>query len=248
MAIIAVLVWSPLILYMYSMLNQVINPITGAKSAPGGGGFAKRQMAMNRAIVIFISLVLASCSSNKKEQNETLSALSTVSPVLASVPLVFFAEAHNIINDTEGKNKEIARLLAEKFDPVYNERINIIEARTPEADAVSLIDQGVFVFLPSVPGVKIYPGLLPKQAEDIDGYSNSEAINTNELPTYLSALMSQDPAHKELGRHYFGEPYRQFISTGWAYKKVFNSFMYSALNTKQSSSKPIQPTAQASTD
>ncbi|ASF17037.1 hypothetical protein K5M76_17880 [Shewanella xiamenensis] len=192
---------------------------------------------MKPTVIILLSFFLASCASNDGRHNETLSGLATVSALLVAVPLVPFAEAYHIINDTEGKNRERARLLAEKYDPVYNERISIIEQRSAESDARNLINAGVVALLPSVPGVKIYPGLLPKQSEQIDHSSNSKSIEANELLAYLSSLMDQDPSHKQAGPYYFGEPYKKFISTGWAYKEAFNHIMLQQLNISKSSNR-----------
>ncbi len=179
-------------------------------------------------------MLLASCASNDNKHSETLSGLSTVSALLVTVPLVPFAEAYHIINDTKGKTNEKMRLLSEKFDPVYNERIRMIEARDPQADATFLIEQNVIALIPSVPEANIYPGLLPQQAMTVSHEFNDETIKTNELLTYLAELMSQDPVHKDAGPDYFGDPYRNFIFAGAAYKQVFNSRMYAELGLVES--------------
>lgn len=175
---------------------------------------------------ILISMPCFSCASNDKKHNETLAAISTVSAIVVAIPLLPFAEAYHVINDTEGKNRERAARLAEKFDPIYLERIEIIESRNPEVDANQLIERGAVLLLPSVLGGGIFPGLKYEQTKSLDREQNTKTISENDLASYLSALMGKDSAHQELGEFYYGDPFKKFISTGWSYKEIFNTIMY----------------------
>ena len=37
--------------------------------------------------------------------------------------------------------------------------------------------------------------------------------------------MAKDPSHEQVQHYYFGDPYKEFIASGWEYKERFNSIM-----------------------
>ena len=186
---------------------------------------------------LLTALLLSSCASSDKKHNETLAAISTVSAIAIAVPLIPFVEVYHIVNDTRGKDKERSERLAEKFDPIYIQRVEVIESRNPSDDAKALIGRDILVLLPSVPGGGIFPGLLPKQTVGFNKESNSAQIASSEFAMYLSVLMGKEPAHEAVGEYYFGDPYKKFLSTGWRYKEVFNQIMHGQIQANISSNK-----------
>ena len=190
---------------------------------------------MRKILTLFIiSLILNGCASK-----QNLGGVATVSALLVAVPLVPFAEAYHVINDTKGKAKKQLELWQEQFDPVYEKRIEIIEGRNPIADAEAKFHEGKVAFMPAMYQSGLYVGLLWNQ-DKTDGDANQTIINNDELLSYLQALLSNDPLHeKEAGYKYHSPIDDCFTAKVFDYKAAFNKKM-SELSGKYSPNKALK--------
>lgn len=156
--------------------------------------------------------------------------------MLVAVPLVPFAEAYHVINDTDGKAKKQLEVWRAQFDPVYAERTKLISARSAKIDAESFYNQGIIAFFPSVPSNGVYSGLKYERGNS-DYKKNQQIISANESLKSLQDLMADDPLHTEsAGWRYHSEILEQFRATAFDFKVEFNQRM-SELSGRHSPSK-----------
>ena len=174
-----------------------------------------------RKLVVCVLVILFSQGCTKQE----LGGAATVTALLVAVPLVPFAEAYHVINDTDGKAKKQQEVWRAQFDPVYTERTKLICARNATIDAESFYSQGIIAFFPSVPSNGIYPG-LKYEMENSNYKKNQQVISTHESLKSLQDLMAEDPLHTETaGWKYHSEIFEQFWAKGLDFKVEFNQRM-----------------------
>ncbi|WP_100642770.1 hypothetical protein [Alteromonas facilis] len=190
-------------------------------------------------VLLFLIPFLSGCASK-----QDLGGIATVSALLVSVPLVPFAEAYHVINDTEGKAKVRSEQWRMHFDPIYQKRIEIIAARNPEDDAKSKYFEQKIAFFPTMRQSDLYIGMIWGKHE-IDGEKNQTVIDGDELLSSLQLLFENDPTHEEVAGHkYYSLVYDCFIEKTFVYRASFNKKMselsgqYTPNNsTKQSAAK-----------
>ncbi|MBA6250792.1 MULTISPECIES: hypothetical protein [unclassified Colwellia] len=187
-----------------------------------------------RKLIVWMFILFLSQGCTKQQ----LGGVATVTALLVSVPLIPFAEAYHVINDTDGKAKEQREIWEAQFDPVYIARTDLINIRNPEFDAESLYRKGHVAFFPSVPSNGIYPG-LKYEMENSNYKENQLTISNNVDLNSLQVLMAKDPLHKETaGWKYNNDVFRTFWDTGLKYKVNFNQRM-SELSELHSPNKKI---------
>ena len=181
---------------------------------------------------------------------ETGAAVSTVSALVIALPLIPFAEAYHLVNQTDKKIQENADYWESTLGPVYEERTRMINARTPEKDAETVFNSGGIVYFPNTldrvpnyelgaiyPGVELYPffreGDKVDSWQDPDKRKNRESVVKNELASYLWTLMSKDPKHET----YSPKTYDTFFEATRDYKEIFNLRMF-----KLASNQILDPT------
>jgi len=170
--------------------------------------------------LLIISLGISGCISR-----ESVSGAATVTSLLLAVPLVPFAETYHVINDSKGKAREKSEQLRQQFDPVYQQRIAIIDERDPNNDAIERFQQGTVAFLPNIRGISIFNGLL-SQVSNESGEANQAVLDGDEFLTSLQALLANDPLHdSEYIIHYNSSVYDCFFAKSFIYKLKFNQQM-----------------------
>ena len=171
-----------------------------------------------------------------------LAGVATASALVVALPLIPLAETYHIVNRTGKKQKVDKEYLMSVFDPIYAERTRLISERSPEDDALVLIDQGIVVYFPSsnpnsdqynvYPGV-FMPGSKNELIKDMDDRANYEKIMSNELGRYLWNLMSKDPSHESLettrSNLYLSNTFRAFIAARFDYMERFNLTVFRSI-------------------
>ena len=179
----------------------------------------RREKKSAIALAALLMLNLQACT------KQELGGVATVSALLLAVPLVPFAEAYHLINDTDGKNKKAREAWRAQFDPIYAERTAIIQARKPADDALALFNEGTVAFLPTVPGSGYYHGLSSVGAAFKDP-ENQSVIADNEFLLSMQTLMEDDPLHEETANYRYHSPtYDAFNEASKIYKTAFNQRM-----------------------
>jgi hypothetical protein len=191
--------------------------------------------------IIPLALLLSGCASDPQEREQQLGGLATVSALVVALPLIPFTESYHALNQTEKKLREKREYWESVFDPVYAERIEIIDSRSPEQDAELVFSQGTEVYFPSLLNKvtrfdlgALYPGVENIWNEDPDKKMNYERSQANELTQYMWTLMSEDPSHLKAEHEddvtYFSEVWKRFISSRFTYMERFNLTMHQLSN------------------
>ncbi len=184
-------------------------------------------------ILIFLitSLLLNGCASK-----QGLGGIATVSALVVALPLIPFAETYHAINDTQGKAKAQQEQWRLQFDPVYKERIKLIEARNAIVDAENIFNNSDVAFLPVTYQSGLYTGLIWNN-EKTNGEINQKLIDNNDFLKYIQSLLSDDPVHEKTANYrYHSRIHDCFESTVFDYQSAFNQKM-SALSGKHSTNK-----------
>jgi hypothetical protein len=188
-------------------------------------------------VIIFGSL---GCSYDTAKENikQDAAAVSIVSAMVVALPLIPLAEAYHIVNQTDKKIQENADYWESVLNPVYEERTQMIHARSPEEDAETIFNNGDVVYFPTTldevpnyelgaiyPGVEFYPFFENDKVDswqDPDQRKNRASVAHNELANYLWTLMSKDPKHET----YSPKTYGAFFNETQDYKEAFNLRMF----------------------
>ncbi|CAI8154602.1 MAG: Uncharacterised protein [Pseudidiomarina mangrovi] len=197
---------------------------------------------MYRIALSFLLIpLLAGCVSK-----QDLGGLATVSALVLAVPLVPVAEAYHVINDTEGKAAEQQLQWRASFDPVYQQRIAIIDNRDPRADAERKFAANTLGFFPIERDSKFLIGMNWGKNE-VDGVANQQIIDSDEELTTLQQLFADDPTHQKVAGHRYNSPiYDCFVAKAFTYRKVYNqrlselSGLYSVSLSDQQRENPCQ--------
>ncbi len=172
---------------------------------------------MRKILVCMLMLLL--CQACTKRE---LGGVATVSALLLAVPLVPFAEAYHVVNDTKGKAKQQQEIWRAQFDPVYAKRAELIALRDPKNDADYYYASGSIIFFPSMPTSEIYPGLSHTETK-INTQLNQARIAQDETLSALQQLLSEDPLHtKTAGWKYTSDTLDRFEKLSRQYKTQFN--------------------------
>ncbi|ART82930.1 hypothetical protein CBP31_10095 [Oceanisphaera profunda] len=200
---------------------------------------------MHKLVVIIIGLLLlTACTSNKE-----MSGLSTTSAMLLAVPLAPIAGTYLVVTDDSGKAKRKIAYWKDQLDPVYLEKTTQLLSKNPQHDAERAFAQSKVVFMPTLYGVSVYPGL----DFDLDrefGEQNQAIINRNLSLVELQSLLAKAPVHlSDAGIPYRSDTYLCFRENMRLYKIIFNTTMFklgasSELNPPGFSIKNYQPTSQ----
>lgn len=171
-----------------------------------------------------LSCALVGCSSTDVKQ--TAGGVATVSALVVALPLVPVAEGYHFFSGDIRELKAKVAALKVKLDPVYDERLRMIEARDPAADARTVIGEGCDLLLPSVPDGVVFPGYFDPRV-GVPPSSASKPVASSKSPTYrfLEELMDKDKLHIESEQHgvsYSGKAYTAFLRAGWSYMERFN--------------------------
>ena len=176
---------------------------------------------------------------------QTAGGVATVSALVAALPLVPVAEGYHFLKGDIRELKQNVAALKVKLDPVYEERVRMIEGRDPVADAQTVLGEGCELLLPSVPDGVIFPGYFDPRA----GAPSAQPSRSPKSPTYrfLEELMDKDRLHSEseqLGVSYSGRPYTAFLRAGAHYKERFNREMVRLTGREPNSESSVsqQPT------
>lgn len=185
-----------------------------------------------KGLVTLIVLVIASgCSTESRK--ETLGGLSTLSAIGTAAVLapavIPFTLPYNIVE--ENKERKSDKLLYQQLDPVYKQRIEMIKARSPEADVAVAWNEGARAFLPFDTNALYHPGLDPG-TDQLELISFQQQTNQSPLFTYLNTLLTDDPLQKEI--KVWNQPIRDFIHTRGEYEAVFNREMYERIKATKS--------------
>ena len=187
-------------------------------------------------MALILALAASGCGSDPETRRETLGGLATTSALVAAMPLmplIPFTAGYTAIS--ESKERKSDKLLYQQLDPVYQKRIEMIQARSPEADAATAWAQGSRAYLPSVPNVGYYPGLDPSVYHFGRIEGNQEQIDHSEFLTYLQTLMTDDPLQAQV--HSFNDTFNKFLSTRHAYQEAFNREMFRRMNGTNAAAK-----------
>lgn len=197
---------------------------------------------MYRIALSFLLIpLLAGCVSK-----QDLGGLATLSALIVAVPLVPVAESYHVINDTEGKAVEQQQQWRASFDPVYQQRIAIIDNRDPRADAERKFAANTIGFFPIERDSKFFIGMIWGK-DNVDGVANQQIIDSDEELTTLQQLFADDPTHQKVAGHRYNSPiYDCFVAKAFTYRKVYNqrlselSGLYSVSLSNQQRDNPCQ--------
>ena len=194
-----------------------------------------RMLRQKGLVPLIILLIASSCSSDPQERKATLGGLTTISAmgtVVVLMPIIPFTLGYSAIS--ESKERRSDRLLYKQLDPVYEKRIEMIKARSPEADVAVVWSEGARAFLPFQTNAIYHPGL------DSDEYRPGligleQQTNQSPLFTYLQTLLEDDPMQKEI--KIWNQPIRDFIHTRGEYEATFNREMYKRMQAQKITAK-----------
>jgi hypothetical protein len=184
-------------------------------------------------------LIVAGCSTESEKQNfagvATATGLVVATPLV--IPLIPFTTGYNAIEDSKERKNDA--ILYEKLDPVYQKRIEMINARSPKADAQEAWNEGATAFLPSMPKGSYYLGLEATEYNLKNGEENRQQIATNKFLTYLQTLLSDDPLQQQAQT--FDKRYVEFLHVRWDYEKAFNLEIYQKIQNSKPSKTTVVP-------
>lgn len=190
--------------------------------------------AMSKTFVASITLLafLPACATAKetRQGEPKLGGLATISALIVGLPLTPCIPI-NVVRGLHERNVE-KRLQAE-LDREYANRIQLIQARDPIADATQAWSAGAKAFLPSAPDGSLFPGIENTEliaefnSNKKFGPENYARLQESEFLRNLQTLLSEDPAqvqHKNF--LYFSQTYNQFVRVSWNYREAFNHEMW----------------------
>ena len=186
-------------------------------------------------VPLFILLIASGCRTDSEARKEALGGATTISAIGAAavlMPIIPFTAGYSAISESNERKRD--KLLYEKLDPVYEQRIEMIQARSPQADVAIVWDEGTRAFLPTDMNIAYCPGI------DSDEYRPGLIVlqlQTNQSPlfTYLQTLLEDDPLQKEVSR--FNQPIRDFIHTRGEYEAAFNREMHKKFQAAKAATK-----------
>ena len=189
-------------------------------------------MLHQKGLLPLIILFIASgCSSDPQARQATLGGVATVSAIGAATafaPIIPFTLGYNAIE--ESKERKSDKLLYQQLDPVYEKRIEMIKARSPEADVAVVWKEGARAFLPFDTNSLYHSGIDPgDDQKDLIGFQ--QQTNQSPLFTYLNTLLSTDPLQKEV--KIANQPYNDFLHTRGEYEAIFNREMYGRIRAEK---------------
>jgi len=184
----------------------------------------------------FLIMLLIASGCRTESRKETLGGLSTLSAIgtagVLAPAVIPFTLGYNAIE--ESKERKNDKLLYKQLDPVYEQRIEMIKARSPEADVAVVWNEGARAFLPFDTNALYHPGIDPGVDQSaLIGFQ--QQTNQSPLFTYLETLLSFDPLQKEV--KVWNQPIRDFIHTRGEYEAVFNQEMYKRIKAAKSATK-----------
>ncbi len=169
-------------------------------------------------------VALLGCSSTAVKQNA--GGVATASALVVALPLIPFAEGYHFLSGDIRDLKAKVAAVKVKLDPVYEERLRLIQSRDPVADARTVVAEGCELFLASVPDGVVFPGYFdPRVGATTPFYSTPSQSSKSPTYRFLEELMDKDPLHKEserLGVSYSGPAYTAFLRAGWSFEESFN--------------------------
>ena len=160
-----------------------------------------------------------------------MGGIATASALVVAMPLIPFAIPYSAIQQSQERKRDKA--LYEKLDPVYQQRIEMIKARSPKADAEAAWKENTVVFLPTTHGGDNYWGLEGTEYNLKNGKENQGQIDANKFLSYLQTLLSDDPLQQQV--QVWNDKYREFLEVCWAYEEAFNLEMYQRIQKSKSS-------------
>ncbi len=172
-------------------------------------------------LLLMFALLLGPTSgcSTKGTSNEDSTGLVTVSALIVALPLIPFALPYSIGHEISEHHSD--KVLYQHLDPVYKERIKMIQARSPKADAEQAWGDKTAVFLPTTHGGDNYLGLEGTKYSSRNGGENQMLINDSPFLVYLQTHLSDDPLQTQV--HNWNKIYTDFLDARWAYERTFNS-------------------------
>ncbi len=188
-------------------------------------GFAMKMSKKHLSAFLAAIIFATGCSTESANQN--LGGIATVSALVVALPLIPFALPISAIE--QNKDRKSDEALYAKLDPVYQKRIEMIEARSPKADAEKSWNEGTSAFLPSLPNGNYYGGLETTGYNLKNGEENAKEIAANKLLTYLQTLLSDDPLQQQVQN--WNDTYKEFLHARWDYEKAFNLEMYQRIQS-----------------
>ena len=197
-------------------------------------------------LLLATMLLLAGCKNHQGGCD--LAGVATASALVVALPLAPLAASYHTVNQTGKKLEMDKQYLMDVLDPVYAEKIRLIQERSPAEDALALVDQGVVVYLSSHTGSKpdfarytVYPGvwgLGDDLIEAVDHEANNERVMGNELSRCLRNLINKDPYHESLAADrsnlYLSDTYRAFIAARFDYIERFNLAVFRSIQSGES--------------
>jgi hypothetical protein len=186
-------------------------------------------VAMKRPIQIIamgaLIALVPSCTTSRQEAQEQL---ATASAMMVALPMIPVAIPITAVRELDEKRAE--KKLQDVLDPVYENRIRLIQERDPIADAREAWLSGARAFLPSLPHGNTFPGLENTEFNLKKGFGseNYGRLQQNEFLCYLETLMENDPVQvQNRNIQYFSGTFKLFIHVSWKYREAFNKEIYS---------------------
>ena len=190
-----------------------------------------------------LPLLISGCSS------QDAAGLATVSAVAIGGALSPVGEVYHAVSGDREKMRAKIEAINARFDPICEKKIAAISSRDPIADANSLYRSGVVALLPSIPGLRYYPGLEVARYDLSKIAQNPSAATDSTLYLMLEALMnpeSEDFKQQKDEPRYYSPVFSRFIKTAGAYKVSFNREIY-RLETESEPNQAPEPTPTAVT-
>ena len=195
--------------------NDSARTQAGIMKSEFSGSFAAM---VKKYFLSFLAVILfeAGCSTEPAKRDDA--GLATVSALVVALPLIPFVLPYSAIEQAKDRKKDEA--LYRQLDPVYQKRIEMINARSPKADADEAYKENAIAFLPTIPNGDIYCGLDKSEYDAKEGQQNQQRINSSRLLTYLQTLLSDAPLQAQV--RIWNQQYHDFLQTRWNYEKAFN--------------------------
>jgi hypothetical protein len=184
---------------------------------------------MKKLIGVILVIVISSCVSNKNEGNSLLVTGGVLSAFVIAGALAPVAAPFSYVsykNDKEKSDK-----IHEHFDPIYKERMSILNTKNPEAEAQYFYNKGLIVYYPTTIDGQIYFGIYEGDKfckMSMENHQNNiKVILENSETKYLWDLMDVDPEHSKVKSQEVGyyKTFWDFKNIGNTYRKSFNKEM-----------------------
>jgi hypothetical protein len=179
---------------------------------------------------------------SKQDAQQTAGAATFGIAVIALIPVAPLIEGYHAVSGEEQREKRSREAWRALFDPVYRQRIAMIESRDPVADAKIVFEEVGLALLTSHPEGLYYPGLNSRVDMLPPRESNLAAVAKSRLANFLSQLMSKDPNHPPSGRTgYQSQVYNDFIRSCGRYMETFNRAMYAKRSLQKRDVRGVMP-------